>query len=798
MQTEYTLKNQKVLAKITIVGTDVSEKYYSLIDKGQILLAETRDDASFGACAVNAQLHKGDGPIDYCFLDKPVVLFDGSPDEYTDVPKPKVGEPLPQVSFKLFNHKSIKKDGKQTVSLFGKSEDGDVIERTISLSDDADFVEIKNTLHLDRDIDLEYFADYYKFAQGSEPDFTWLPHMKFDPSGISPDWTFKCPSVMLQKNADAVSLVPDLDFLSDDKSFWYCSAGLDLDITDEQGPKLGYGLIPCEPRYHSMFVHPIGLKKAIPAGELTYQYFIFLDSACPERQAYRRIVQFHWDRFGRKNFLAGHDAQGKSFRLMEKESWHWMSKKFWIEFDYKGKRCGGFRDYHRGLEDDIWFFGWWNSLRTAYAMEAYARRRNHPETSQKAHEILNLILGAPRKDGAIPAVYLKNEEGERVWTSGSPSGFGGRIYDYHTYAMSWTAYWLIRWLTDFNEHEEEIMPIVRDLAEFLLKHQRENGFIPSYYREEDLSIDEEMKMNEENAEPAVCALFLVEMYKLTGEEQYLDAAEKAVRYVEREIIPESKWYDFETFYSCSPKEYGIYDKITGQYPQCNMAMMMLAKVCPELHRIKRNAGYLELGKRVLDYLSLFQQVWSHPRMEPNLIGGFTTQNTDGEWSDARQSQAAIIFMDYFEETGDLAYFERGVAAMRATLAVSPYENYSHRGYNDEPGFFSSFHWGIGTGLTTEEVLIEKYGDIFTDLDRGFSYGLNGCTVNRYSFDGETLELGVVSNLSFVEPLTLIFRSDLNEQPITVIVNDERLGSFDVSELKDGIQWYFKSKNGPLV
>ena len=794
MQTGYTLKNNKVRVEITLSSTEVTEKYYSLANDKETLLVETREGSSFAACQLNAEKYEGDEPIDFGYLDEPVVLFDGSPDEYTDVPKLKVGEPLAKISFDLFDHRETKGDGCQSVKLFGKSQAGDVIERTISLKDGDDFVEITNVLHLEREIDLENFADFYTFAPEGKPDFTWLPHMKYDPSGISPDWTFKSPSVMVQNKSDAVALVPDLNFLKQDKSFWYCSAALDLDITDAQGPKLGYGLVTSEPRYHSMFIHPVGLRKSIPVGDLTYRYFMFLEADSPERQIYRRIVHFQWDQFGRENFLAGHDAQRKSFRLMEKEAWHWVSKKFWIEFDYKGKRCGGFRDYHRGLEDDIWFFGWWNSLRTAYAMEAYARRRKHPETSEKAHNILNLILNAPRKGGTIPAVYMKDENGERIWTSGSPSNFGGRIYDYHTYAMSWTAYWLVKWLVDFNEHESEIMPIVQGLAEFLLEHQQENGFIPSYYREEDLSLDQEMKMNEENAEPAACALFLVEMHKLTGEDRYLDAAEKAVRYVEREIMPENKWFDYETFYSCSPKAFGTYDAITGQYPQCNMALMMLAKVCPELHRIKKDAGYLELGERALDYLSLFQQVWSHPRMEPNLIGGFTTQNTDGEWSDARQSQAAIIFMDYFEETGDLNYFERGVAAMRATLAISPYENYSHRGYNNEPGFFSSFHWGIGTGLTTEEILVEKYGDIFTELDSGFSYGLNGCTVNQYSFDGEHVELEVVSNLSYVEPLRLVFRSELKDKNVSVTINGENLGQFEISALNDGIQWYFTNKN----
>jgi len=174
--------------------------------------------------------------------------------------------------------------------------------------------------------------------------------------------------------------------------------------------------------------------------------------------------------------------------------------------------------------------------------------------------------------------------------------------------------------TGSGKDDQRVMPICLDLAEFLLKNQRETGYIPSYYRETDLTVDDSMPMNKENAEPAVCALFLTELYTMVGNHKYLDAAEKAVQYVEREIMPQNKWYDFETFYSCSPKNYGYYDQYTGQYPQCNMALLMLTQVCLNLHRIKKNSGYLELGKRMLDYLCLFQQVWSHPRMELNLVG----------------------------------------------------------------------------------------------------------------------------------------------------------------------------------
>lgn len=788
MQKEISIQNQKVRVEIKIDDTQCSEKYFAIKDGKETLIAHSWDSASFGGCHFFAEEHQGKEFFPN-YPDEPVVLFNGSPDEYTESPKLKVGDALPQVFFKYIDHKFENLDKKKSITLIGETEEGDILQRIISLDDDADHFEIINELALTRCINLEFFADYYAFAPGHNPDFTWTPHIKYDPTGISPDWTFKSPSLMIQKGASALALVPDLDFLYDDKSIWKCTAGLDLDITYLQAPRAGYGLIPSEPHYHSMFIHPEGLKTTIPVGKITYKYFLFVNSSTPDRQIYRRIVDFLWSNYGHKNFLNGHQAQGKSFNVMEKEAWHWMGRKFWIEFDYEGKRYGGFRDYHRELDDDIWFFGWWNSLRTAYGMEAYARRRNHPETSKKAHAIFDLIADAPRKEGVFPAVFLLMD-GKRQWTAGSPSNFGGPIDDYHTFSMSWTAYWLLKWKQDHLTEDERIMPICEEYAEFLLKNQKADGFIPSYYKETDLSVDENMLMNKENAEPAVCALFLTEMYKMTQKQEYLTAAKNAIDYVEREILPENKWFDYETFYSCSPKKYGLFDPITGQYPQCNMATIMMTQACLDLYRATDQKHYLDLGQKVLDYLCLFQQVWSHPRMELNLIGGFATQNTDGEWSDSRQSYCAMIFMDYFEETHNPVYLERGVAAMRATLTISPYENWSHRGYNNEPGFFSSFHWGIGTGLTTVELLYERYGDIFIDYDGGFAYGLNGCTVSDYCVNGNTISMSVDSNIHYVTPLTMIFRGKLPDTT-NVMVNRKNLGSFNPDNLQKGLQWYFQ-------
>ena len=65
-------------------------------------------------------------------------------------------------------------------------------------------------------------------------------------------------------------------------------------------------------------------------------------------------------------------------------------------------------------------------------------------------------------------------------------------------------------------------------------------------------------------------------------------------------------------------------------------------------------------------------------MTPNLLGGFTTQNSDAEWSDARQAIIAPTLFAYYSalaldnqsnaeldnQSNAEQYLQRGVAALR--------------------------------------------------------------------------------------------------------------------------------------
>ena len=128
-------------------------------------------------------------------------------------------------------------------------------------------------------------------------------------------------------------------------------------------------------------------------------------------------------------------------------------------------------------------------------------------------------------------------------------------------------------------------------------------------------------------------------------------------------------------------------------------------------------------------------------------------NADGEWNDARQSLFAPLYLDYYRATGVSEYFERGVAALRASFAMlycpenahvrrayerqhpsfgpESYgfmmENIAHGGPGgDVIGPFTIFTWGNGAALAAAATVRDRYGDLYIDPARRTAFGVDGC------------------------------------------------------------------------
>jgi hypothetical protein len=624
--------------------------------------------------------------------------------------------------------------------------DAGSFEQRISTTGEPDVFAVQMKFLPKAAADLVSVEDRYDFAPGRRAaeapngpvDLVWSQNIKNEKDGDIPNAGFKSPVVMLQQGSVFTALMPSLS----DRVV--APLALDLDVTSDKLPWLSFGAMNSQPYGHSYFRRDLngGPKIIETAGEngvpqafVEYSYFL-VASIQPPKLGYRRAVRLLWKEEGQKELLQSPDLQRNvlrpqlvTFQDWAKDTWIRYANKVYLSFPCGGRDCGTLASYRNpwGIWDkpapDAWFNSWFQTLRTAYGWYLYGKQTKDTGIERKANSILNLILTSPRDGGAFSTIYLVND---KRWIRSD--GWAGYADDYHTFDMSWTAYWMLRWIEDLEpERKAEVLQFVRPYGDFLLQQQLASGVIPSWYSQ---NLVPREQFRDFNAETAGSALFLAELSGVTGDQRYLSAAEKAMAFVTREVIPRQRWFDFETFLSCARKPYSFYDPWTAQFPQNNLSQTQAAAAWLRIYQLTHRPEDLEAGTRVLDYLLLTQQIWNNPALSPKLVGGFTTQNTDAEWSDARESYDAALLWNYYRATGSQEYLERAVAAARSTFAVAPWENWAHTGYKDESGAMTGFHWGPGSGMTSVQIMSAAMGDVLIDLRHDAGACLNACSLRN--------------------------------------------------------------------
>ena len=637
-------------------------------------------------------------------------------------------------------------------------------ERRVTVSSEPDVLDVSVRFELKEGAKVRSVEDRYDFSPRrrssdtplSGPlDFVWSQNIKSEADDIIPNWGFKSPVVMMQQGGVFAALMPSPNLR---KSI---PRALDLNVVSDPTPWMSYGALESEPHGHSYFRRSREHGPTVLTGFVEYDYSI-VASAQPEKLGYRRVVRRLWNQIGHQSLMSSPDLQRnvvrpelELFADWRKEAWTRYADEVYHEFDCGGKRCSTLASNRNVTGDwdkpepDAWFNSWFQTLRTAYGWYLYGRQVGDREMQRKAEGVLNLALASPQQHGAFSTIYLLNE---KRWIR--DDGWAGFQDSYHAFCMSWTAYWMLRWADDLvPNRKQEILAFVKPYADFLLSKQLSSGAIPSWY---DANLVPRPEFREFNAETAGSALLLAELARETGESKYAQAAERAMDFITREVLPRERWFDFETFKSCARKNFDFYDRWTAQYPQNNLSQIQAAKAYLALYRLTQDAKYLELGKRVLDYLLLTQQVWNSPAFSPKLVGGFTTQNTDAEWSDARQCYGAIVLWDYYQATGETEYLERAIAAARSTFAVAPWENWAHTGYIDEPGAMTGFHWGTGSAMTSVEMMYPQLGDIFIDLEHHAGAGFNATSLLDLTVKGTSVSFHF-DRLKRLQTATVRFR-----------------------------------------
>lgn len=678
---------------------------------------------------------------------------------------------------------------------------------------------------------LEYILSLFKFVGGASPDFTHVPCLKRAPDDIVADRIFDSPAVVLQKQQRLAALIPNLDLLNREivyakgartihgpKAFRIpvnpakisMPAIMDIDLKSGFSPDpvfaFGFADYFVEPHVFWRHENKHGtMVRQLSKKDLRYGFDLFLNAAAPSGRGYQGISQHLWKRYGEHYFrqprpqvmpLAEYahvcypaafaykgDSRQDTKRYSEKLPYDPADSgplATWLEFDLNGKPAGGIRATASQWYNDIQFSPWWNNVHDAEGMYWWGKHADRT-LIDKARRIINVALSAPQEEGIFPSVYRYREKRwvgcywkfpenfnpdwafPSTWEPNALPHFWDMSSDsYQTAAASKTAVHLLRYRR-LCEDDPRILPYLRRYGDFLVSHTDSNGCIAAWFTK-DITPVRELRFN---AEGGVHIWFLVELYHATKDGKYLAVAKNMSDFLAREILPRQRWYDFETFYSCSIKPETFYDPRTGQWPQCTLSMLWAIDGFSALYQVTRNPDYLADAEAVADFAGFFQAVWQpHFISTAYAFGGFRSQNSDAEWLDMRQTCFAGAFVRLAELAHRQDLYERGVAALHASFAIInhprlikngvfrypryPYgiepENIDHEGFAQDP-LRSGADWGEVGGLTAAAELLNNLGGAYIDFSRNIAFGVDGVRVSDFQIQGRRIVINLDNQLA---------------------------------------------------
>lgn len=642
---------------------------------------------------------------------------------------------------------------------------GRTLTRTLRLDPDDARVHITTELTLLGDELVEWLQDLWTFALGLPLDYAWAPNLRPADDMVIGDHVFRAPAVIVLKDGVWAALLPDLDALKRLREARQTC--LELDIAGRERAAFGYGLKRYEPIQHTYYRHAPSMLSTPPAGPISFAYELLLAAGSDRAEALRTVTAYQWRRYA-PSYLEKALPQTIPFRDYADYTYPTVQQVGeYVEFKIENEVVGGFKalehgGYFRTPQPIVWNQAWFNGLRSAYGMWHFGARLGRKDWQVRAQRVKAWTLKAPQTRGLFPAIYAY-EAGE--WW-GSPPRLNGGRHRVHTSSAAWTATWLLWWDRDL-QRDRKAVEYARALGDFLVDAQLPSGAIPAWFDLPPDGVGDPVPVEtlKESAETAGAALFLGELAGHQEEARYKDALIRACDFLLAEVVPQMKYWDFETFWSCSWKPLDLCDPHTGILPHNNLSAYWTAHALLRAFELTGEERYLTGCQEVVDVLSLYQQVWNPPWLDLYTFGGFGVMNTDGEWNDSRQAVFAPLYLDLYRVVGEPEYFQRGVAALRASFAlmavpenkeVSPHtwgaypvglspENFAHGGINGTHGR-SDFGWGAGGALAAAALVERRFGGVYVDTARGRAFGIDGCRVVGYTASDKGVEIEVEEQL----------------------------------------------------
>ncbi len=610
-----------------------------------------------------------------------------------------------------------------------------------------------------------------RFDVGFEPELWWAPHLAPEEGYVVGQHVFRSPALIVAGGPRVLAVVPDLDLVGIRPE---CPWFLDYDAPRK---RMWLGMVKTEVPEHVLFKKSPGLAFGPGKVELAFFVSAYIDPAAV-KDPWARTAAFLWTRWGRPLYEKGQPIPGPLHSYVRR-TYDWAfggwGSFVWQEFDLGGRRVGAPQfivnvsqspnypgPWYQREFLSIWNQAWFSSLRSASGLYRYARATIDEELLAKARLTKELALAAPVTDGIFPSVIgTANDEvvidgrklrrprpwSEARWSNSdrTPLEHGITANWAHVLDMSVTALAMLRWYDEL-EKDPRLLEYARAYGERLLRLQDERGFFPGWLHPTTQTPGPVMNRTPESS---LSATFLLKLADLAGEVKYRAAALRAVDAVLADVVPQGRWLDFETYWSCCAwgRDRYLDRKIerNAMHKQNTLSMFWTAEALLAAWRATGRGLYLDWGRRTLDELSMAQQVWQPPFIHVPALGGFGVMNADGEWNDSRETLFAELFLDYADATGETAYRDRGLAALKAGFVmmycpenpevkamwekVYPWfgpadygftmENYGHGGRTSPEGegmgVFTIYDWGNGAAAEAVMRVLDHRPELKREL-----------------------------------------------------------------------------------
>jgi hypothetical protein len=636
----------------------------------------------------------------------------------------------------------------------------------------------------------------YSFSQVGV-DFCFAPHLRPHHDDVVGQFAFKTPAIIVQGGTTLGALIADVDLLEASADQHAC---LEPDVAQYGGaePSIAYGFKDHEPTGLIFMRHRPDMVVELENTKRHYGYRLYAAADAEPRYGYRAIVRLLWRLYGERNVASG-APQVLPIDHYNDYALGYAIPTLWKDLPRGGLECGGMV---MGIKfpNDIWFHFFFNHLHTAFGLYRMGQRRGRPELIEKAEKIRNLLLTSPRPGGAIPAIFshqiitgIRHDEWipHAHWVGGfiPYQTQISRPVDqpaYSTMDMAWTSYWMLRWSEELAA-DERLTSIAKECGELLLKSQLPSGSVPVWLHKDSL---EPLDFLRENPSCAASGVLFAKLYESTGDARYLDAAKRVSNFLEERCMPQG-WNDYETLFDSAGKAADLFDPYSKQRPQCTFPIFWTAELAKLLYGTTQEERFLTQALRAVDYLLLFQAVWSPPYLTVKGFGSIGIGNGHTGWNDARTGIFAPGIAEFYALTGEPEYLQRSVAGMRAPLALmyipenervssvfdkGPLgyadECYAHRARDARLGP-STFDFSVGYALMAHEELARSFGSVIINLDAGHGVGIDGCAVNSVKVHAGRLDVCVRDTVNWPRALDVRFASS-SDWKGAVYLNGERV------------------------